>query len=143
MNHFVRFRSFYYMVRTIPVNQIFARLILITRRFFAKRMPLLFLWQLKVNATAQKINKDARGPIFSRRKTCRVELRKNDRLIFNILNQCRAVPIPIDWKYDKTNSQISHLWMIHMHSMEYLEDVDDRLFQLLINRMLSSEWTIC
>ena len=124
------------MVRTIPVNQIFARLILVTRRYFSRRMPLLFLWQLKVNATAQKINKDARSPIFSRRKTCKVELGKNHRLKFNILNQCREVPIPIDWKYDKTNSQMSHLWMIHMHSMEYLEDVDDGLFQLLINQWI-------
>jgi len=124
------------MVRTIPVNQIFARLDLTTRRYFATQFPLLFLWRLKVKATEQKINKDARGPIFTRRRVCRVELRNNNTLIFNILNERREVPIPIDWNYDKTNSQMSHLWMIHLHAMEYLEDVDNGLFQLLINQWI-------
>ncbi|MEO8219069.1 MAG: alginate lyase family protein, partial [Acidobacteriota bacterium] len=115
------------MVRHVPLTQLLARARLMAQRRAEISLP--FIRKSKSRRQTMALSADPLGPIFPAR-TGRIVL-TGDHAVFRFLGTEETSPIPIDWRPRKFQKG-TRLWLLNLHYMEYLEELDDSQFLRII-----------
>ena len=119
------------MLWCIPLRQLVARLSLIAKR---RLFSIIGPWLPRGPSTSPPLNRDfqPKRDLVSRPSgQPSVEL-LNESLSFYLIGQNIELRRPFQAENNDEATHISHLFLIHLHSMEYLRTADDELFMRLI-----------
>lgn len=123
-------RTWRFARHTAP-SQIRARLVLLAKRRLLERLPALspiFDGRPPAAAAAMAPAPAPPEPVFAPRKSVH---RAGEGLILDLLNRPFRIEPPVAW-HDPALDTGTRLAKLKLHSMEYLEDVDDAAFTALV-----------
>lgn len=128
----MKLNQLYHTVQHLKPSQIMARAKLTLQRQL-NQMLSVTLNRIYLNSNPSfNISKQPPKPIFKPRKgkfKSDINSYSNFRLTF--LNQTQKFKYPLNWHISELDHE-SHLWIMNLHYMEYLEEVDNEWFKLLI-----------
>ena len=125
------------MARSIPCQQLWARIWLICKRRI--NVPLRHFWP-SAGVTKLPVNHDLD---LSNIRSCAHDATpqvtyQNHMVVFEILGKKGTFSNLATWPWSPAESMFSHLWLIHLHSMEYLKATDDELFIRIIKDWIAA-----
>ena len=107
--------------RHVPPGQLWRRIRLTARRRYRDRMG----WPTARRFATLAMSADAPAPLFPQRKGMVVF--EEEGPVFTFLGRAHAMPGAVDWSAPSLAPR-DQLWRMHLHYMEYLEEVDDATF---------------
>lgn len=117
------------MVRNIPPQQLFFRLLLMVKRHLAQRMASRFRAWLFAKDLGVSLSENLPQPLFPARTGAFSRVGEGYRFIF--LNEERYFERPINW-HPRDLEVGTRLWKLNLHYMEFLEECSDEDFQAIV-----------
>jgi uncharacterized heparinase superfamily protein len=118
------------MLRHVPLRQVAGRARLHVQRRAEESIPYL---QRRVR-TFDRPSSVPPLPVLPGRKGL-IDVTTN-QVTLHFLGRHETIPRPIDWRPEK-HRQGTRLWLLHLHYMEYLEEVKDHTFLELVEEWIS------
>jgi len=122
----------FYSVRYTRVDQLFARFKLLVKRKFSEKFADSLNKKFESSHLEFSVVEDIPTPIFNKRRGS-FEVLKLEKEAFKLtfLNETHSFQVPIDW-HPKKLEYGTRLWKLNLHYHEFLEEVDDEWFELIL-----------
>jgi len=121
---------YWHSIRHTQPGQLIARLRLMVRRKWRERRADSYRRRhLREELPPLRTPASLPRPVFPTRSD--MVQSEGDELLFTFLNETRQYSLPIDW-HDQELNHGTRLWKLNLHYMEFLEELPDEQFSLVV-----------